>query len=153
MDLISSISASLDIVKKLRDLDKKVGEADFKMLLADLTSELGDAKLNAANLKIELAEAKGRVEELERQLAQRSEAEPNLHEGAYIFGDENRHYCTGCYDTKGKKVLLNEVTGPFTVFGKWECPACDKKFGPSSRYQRLAPAALATNIHLFLRRK
>ena len=70
--------------------------------------------------------------EMERQFAQRSEAEPDFHEGAYIFGDEKRHYCTGCYDTKGKKVLMNEVTGPFTVFGKWECPACDKKFGPSS---------------------
>lgn len=133
MDLISSLSASIDIVKKLRDLDRKVSEADFKMLLADLTSELGDAKLNAANLKIDLSEAKERIEELERQLARRSAAEPEVHESAYIFGDDGRHYCTGCYDTKGKKILLNEITGPFTVFGKWECPACDKKFGPSSR--------------------
>ena len=93
MDLVSSISASLDIVKKLRELDRKVGEADFKMLLADLTSELGDAKLNAANLKIELAEAKDRIEELERQVAQRASAEPELHEGGYIFGDTARHYC------------------------------------------------------------
>jgi len=133
VDVVSSISTAIEIVKKLRALDKKVGEADFKMLLADLTSELGDAKLNAANLKIELAEAKGQIQEMERQLTQRSGPQPDLHEGAYIFGDERRHYCTGCYDTKGKKVLLNEVTGPFTVFGKWECPACEKKFGPSSR--------------------
>lgn len=37
-------------MKKLRDLDRKVSEADFKMLLADLTSELGDAKLIAVEM-------------------------------------------------------------------------------------------------------
>jgi hypothetical protein len=131
VDLVSSISTAIDIVKKLRDLDKKIGEADFRMLLADLTSELGDAKLNAANLKIELAEAKAQIQQLERQLSRRSETEPELRDGAYIFGDEQRHYCTGCYDSKGMKILLNEITGPFTAFGKWECPACDKKFGSS----------------------
>lgn len=133
MDLVSSISTSIDIVKKLRELDRKVGEADFKMLLADLTSELGDAKLNAANLKIELAESKGRVEQMERQLAQRTSEEPELHEGAYVFGDQRRHYCTGCYDRNGQKILLNELTGHWRTFGKWQCPSCEKTFGPSSR--------------------
>jgi hypothetical protein len=132
VDLVSSISTAIDIVKKLRELDRKVSEADFKMLLADLTSELGDAKLNAANLKIELAESKERVGQLERELAQRSDAEPELHEGAYIFGDQKRHYCTGCYDRSGKKILLNELTGIWRDFGKWQCPACEKHFGPST---------------------
>lgn len=133
VDLVSSISASIDIVQKLRNLAKKVGEADFKMLLADLTSELGDAKLEAANVKIELAEAQCRISELERQSQRAAETEPELHEGAYIFGDQSRHYCTGCFDTRGQKILVNELSGPFRVFGKWQCPACDKNFGPSSR--------------------
>ena len=131
VDLVSSISTAIDIVKKLRELGKKVSEADFKMLLADLTSELGDAKLSAANLKIELAEAKGHIQELERQLTQRISTEPELHEGAYVFGDSGRHYCTGCYDTTGRKILLNERSGHGRLFGRWKCPACDKSFGPA----------------------
>lgn len=132
MDLVSSISTAMDIVKKLRELDRKVSEADFKMLLADLTSQLGDAKLDAANLKIELADAKGKIEELEREIAQRASAEPNVHEGAYMFPDKNGHYCTGCYDQKGQKILLNELSGIMRMVGKWQCPACDKNFGPTS---------------------
>lgn len=131
MDLVSSISTAIDIVKKLRELDRKVSEADFKMLLADLTSELGDAKLNAANLKIELAGAKERVIDLERQAAQRTAGEPDLHEGAYVFGDQARHYCTGCYDTSGRKILLNDMPSDFHFAGKWMCPVCDKTFGPT----------------------
>jgi hypothetical protein len=132
VDLVTSISASIDIVQKLRILAKTVKEADFKMLLADLTSELGDAKLEAANMKIELAEAKMRISELERQSQRAAETEPELHEGAYVFGDRTRHYCTGCFDTRGVKILANELSGPFRVFGKWKCPTCDKSFGPSS---------------------
>ncbi len=132
MDIIPSISTAIDIVKKLRELDRKVSEADFKILLANLTSELGDAKLNAANLKIELAEAKARVEEFERLATQRASADPELHEGTYVFGDQTRHYCTGCYDTTGRKILLTERSGHGRVFGKWKCPACNKNSGPAS---------------------
>ena len=95
IDLVSSIFTSIEIVKKLRELDRKGSEADFKILLADLTSELGDAKLNAANLNIDLAGAKDRIQQFERLLTQRASAEPVVHEGAYIFGDESRHYCSG----------------------------------------------------------
>ncbi|MGV3729144.1 MAG: hypothetical protein ACO1NN_00090 [Sphingopyxis sp.] len=131
VDLISSISSALDIVKKLRELDKKIGEADFKMLLADLTSELGDAKLEAANLKIDLAEAKGKIDELEREASRKSSAEPEIHDNAYVFGDNGRHYCTGCYDKRGEKILLNEQPRDFQVFGKWMCPSCKNTYGGS----------------------
>jgi len=132
MDIISNISTALEIVKKLRGLDRKISENDFLMHLADLTSELGDAKLSAAHLRIELAEAKERIRELEREVAQRGSPEPELHEAAYVFGDLSRHYCTGCYDTRGKKILLNELTGVWSDFGKWQCPSCDKTFGPTT---------------------
>ena len=131
VDIVSSITTAIDIVKKLRELDRKVKEAEFKTLLADLTSELGDAKLNAANLKIELAEAKSRIGELERQATIRTSDEPEMHEGAYVFGDNARHYCTGCYDTSGRKIVLNETPREWAFAGKWECPVCSKNFGPT----------------------
>jgi hypothetical protein len=129
MDVVANLSNAIEIAKKLRELSKKIEEADFRMLLADLTDQLGDAKLQAANLKIELAEALGKISELERRAAQVASAEPKVHDGAYVFGDTTRHYCTGCYDTRGQKILLNELKGAWAHFGKWQCPACDKTYG------------------------
>ena len=130
MELVSSISTAIEIAKKLRDLGKKVGEADFRLLLADLTEQLGEAKLQAANLKIELAEATVRITELQREAGRTAATEPEIHEGAYVFGDRSRHYCTGCYDSAGRKILLNEHPRDFKVFGKWFCPACKNSSGP-----------------------
>src|SRR5690349_11893622 len=123
-DLVTGITTALDIVKKLRDLNKKVGEAEFKMLLADLTSELGDAKLAAANLKIELAELKTRNATLAEKASRASSEEPVVDQGAYVFGDPTRHYCTACYDTKGLKVMVKEMEAAFRDFGRWMCPSC-----------------------------
>lgn len=128
MDVVANLSNAIEIAKKLRELSKKIEEADFRMLLAGLTDQLGDAKLQAANLKIELAEALGKISELERRAVQVASAEPQVHDGAYVFGDITRHYCTGCYDTRGQKILLNELKGTWAHFGKWQCPACDKTY-------------------------
>lgn len=43
MDIIALLQQALDVSNKLRDLAKRVGDADFKMLVADLNSALGDA--------------------------------------------------------------------------------------------------------------
>lgn len=129
MDVVANISNAIEIAKKLRELSRKVKEADFRMLLADLTDQLGDAKLQAANLKIELADALRKINELERRAAQVASAEPQVHDGAYVFGDPSRHYCTGCYDARGQKSLLNELKAPWNSFGKWQCPVCGKTFG------------------------
>jgi predicted nucleic acid-binding Zn-ribbon protein len=129
VDVITSISSAIEIVQQLRALSRKIDETQFKMLLADLTSELGDAKLVAANLKIELADAKNEIETLKQKFSQASPQAPELDDDAYIFGDSSRHYCTGCYDTKREKILLKSLTGIWTDFGKWQCPVCEKTFG------------------------
>jgi hypothetical protein len=51
MDIISSLSNSTTLVRRLREISKNVAEAEFKNLLADLSSELADVKLEAAALK------------------------------------------------------------------------------------------------------
>jgi len=131
MDIVASLASAIDITKKLRELGKKVSEADFKMMLADLTDALGDAKLEAANLKMQLAEARESIQTLKDESAKRAEEIPELHDHAYVFGDRSRHYCTGCFDARGQKILLTELTGEWKNFGKWQCPVCDKTMGPS----------------------
>ena len=70
MDIVATIQNSIEIAGKLRALAKKIEDADFKMLVADLSNELAEAKLEVANLKGELAEARTKLlNDLQGQLA------------------------------------------------------------------------------------
>lgn len=131
MDIIPAIQSSIEIATKLRELSKKVADANFKMLLADLSSSLGDAKLEAANLKAEVAELKNRNLELQTKLDQREAATPELIDGTYMFEGDTKHYCTACFDTKKDKITLSAMSGIWRDFGAWQCPVCDKTFGQS----------------------
>lgn len=129
IEAIQAIQTSIEIVGKLRELSKKVSDTDFKMLLADLSSELGDAKLEAANLKSELAFLRQENRDLKQRLEQRDNGKPIYADGVYRFEGEDGHFCTSCFDTEQRKIRLRELTGAFKAFGKWECPSCKATFG------------------------
>jgi len=123
-EILSTIQTSIEIVSKLRALSKKIEDAEFKMLLADLSNELADAKLEVANLKSALAEAKEENRKLTESAAIKANEAPVLKEGAYAFENQEGLFCTACYDTKQLKVRVSPLTGAFTTFGKWRCPSC-----------------------------
>jgi predicted nuclease with TOPRIM domain len=79
MDVIAALQNSIVIAGKLRALSKKVEDADFKMLVADLSNELADAKLDAASLKTQLADARTQaLKELQDQLDSARQENTNL---------------------------------------------------------------------------
>lgn len=129
IEAIQAIQTSIEIVGKLRELAKKVGDADFKMLLADLFSELGDAKLETANLKSELASLRQENSDLKQRLEQRDNSKAIYADSVYRFEGEDGHFCTSCYDTGQRKIRVSPLTGPFKAIGKWQCPACKATFG------------------------
>jgi ATP-dependent helicase YprA (DUF1998 family) len=123
-EILSTIQTSIEIVSKLRTLSKKIEDADFKMLLADLSNELADVKLEVANLKSALADAKEENRKLTESAAIKANDVPILKDGAYAFENQEGLFCTACYDTKQQKVRVTPLTGHFTSFGKWRCPSC-----------------------------
>jgi hypothetical protein len=94
------------------------------MLLADLSNELADAKLEAANLKIVLAKLREQHQEQAMLLARRETENPILCEGAYQFSDDTGLFCTACYDTLQQKVRVTALPDGVDDFGKWQCPSC-----------------------------
>jgi hypothetical protein len=122
-DIVSSIQISLDIVKKLRDLNERLKDADFKMLLADLQGELADAKLEVVELKEQVVALSTKNAELSALLEARSTEVPEPMTGGYKFGDKGP-YCVGCFEAQGKKVLLPPASGIHSHFGRWYCPVC-----------------------------
>jgi len=129
IEAVQAIQSSIEIVGKLRELSKRVGDADFKMLLADLSNELGDAKLEAANLKAEVAVLREENRELKARLEQRESATPRLVDSVYRFEGVDGNFCTACFDVSQRRVRVRQLTGAFTAFGKWECPSCKATFG------------------------
>ncbi len=59
MDIIGGLTAvklALDLTKDLRDIDRSIDEAGFKLKLAELTSALADTQVALADAKIKLSD-------------------------------------------------------------------------------------------------
>jgi hypothetical protein len=127
MDIISSVSNSITLVQRLREISKNIAEAEFKNLLADLYGELADVKLEAAALKEKLA-AIQKENRLLRQITPPEDEKPvGVKWGCYQFKDDEGLYCTGCWDSKRKKILTTRATSTFRL-----CPMCRAPIGVRS---------------------
>jgi hypothetical protein len=122
-DLISSIQLSIDIARKLRDVNEQVKNVDFKSLLADLQEKLADSKLEVVALKEQLADLSRKNVELSAIVEVRSSEQPEPMKGGYRLGDKGP-FCVACFETQGKKVLLPPASGIHAHFGQWYCPVC-----------------------------
>lgn len=72
MDLLTGLSAAsqaLNIVKELREIDKNVDEATFKLKIADLMIALADTKEALANAKKSMSEKDTIIHELKQTIS------------------------------------------------------------------------------------
>jgi hypothetical protein len=130
MDVVTLIQQALEASTKLRELSKKVGDADFKMVLAELHSALADAKLESVDIKMQLAAAQEQILELQQQLHRKEHDKPQVTaEDTYTFEGETGHFCTACWDVHQRKVRLSVMPVDFQFAGKWRCPSCRSNYG------------------------
>jgi hypothetical protein len=131
-DTLAIIGKLVQIGKTLRDVADLVKDAQTKNLIADLNLVLADLKMQVAELQEENLSLKGQVRTLQAQDDHREKLE--LRDYAYWFstipaGRPAGPYCTCCFDSSEKLILLRELTAHFRVFGKYECPACKSHYG------------------------
>ena len=124
MDLISSITNSLTLVQRLRAISKNIEEAEFKNLLADLSSELADVKVEAATLKLKLATLQEENALLKKTAPAGDEKPIGTKWGCYQFTDDDGLYCPGCWDSKRMKIRTSRATSNFRL-----CPVCKAPIG------------------------
>ncbi|MEW5832540.1 MAG: hypothetical protein AB1763_06885 [Campylobacterota bacterium] len=124
MDIISSVSTSIELLKRLREISKNIEEAEFKNLLADLSNELADIKLEVAGLKekIVILQEENRV--LKLTLPDKDEKPIGTKWGCYLFENDDGLYCTGCWDSQRKKIRTNRATSRHRL-----CPVCKAAIG------------------------
>ena len=85
---------------------KKIEEAEFRNVLADLSIELSDAKTELATLRLQVLQLREEKATLEARLSEKRER-PTVKYACYQFGDDPNLYCPACYDTQGKKHLTS----------------------------------------------
>lgn len=128
MDIMASISLSLELMNRLKEVGSFVKETEIKTLFAELQSELANVKIEASNLKIELSILKEENLKLKNSLM----AKPKIRNGAYIFPEDNytSSYCTTCYDVSHNtvKVRLTPNHVGFGGVAGLKCPSCKNVF-------------------------
>jgi hypothetical protein len=104
---MGAINDAINTVEKLRQVAKKVEQAEMRNLLADLSLQLADVKIENAGLKERTLALREEIDGLKKALASAKEPssteKPALLWGCYRFGGDNSLYCVKCYETRRKK--------------------------------------------------
>ncbi|ODV40607.1 hypothetical protein AWV79_05970 [Cupriavidus sp. UYMMa02A] len=124
MDIVSTISTSITLAKRLREIAKNIEDAEFKNLLADLSSELADIKLEAASLKEQIAALQEENALLKQTTPPVGETPIGRKWGCYQFRGDDGLYCPACWDSKRKKSSTTRVNTKFRL-----CSVCQAPLG------------------------
>jgi regulator of replication initiation timing len=124
MDILSTVSNSITLVQRLREISKNIAEAEFKNVLADLSYELADLKLEAASLKERLAVLQEENILLKKTTVPIEEGPTGNKWGCYQFASDDGLYCTACWDSKRKKSLTTRINPRIRM-----CPVCQATLG------------------------
>jgi regulator of replication initiation timing len=124
MDIISTISTSIALAQRLREISKNVADAEFKNLLADLSSELADLKLEAAALKERIASLQEENALLKQTASPADEGPIGRRYGCYQFCGDDGLYCPACWDSKRKKSTTTRINTKFRL-----CSVCQAPLG------------------------
>ncbi len=126
MDIITSVSNSISIAKRLRDISKSIENAEFKNVLADLSMELADIKLEAAALKERIASLQEENAILKKTSLPANETPTGRKLGCYQFDGDDGLYCPGCWDSNRKKSSTTKAIANFRL-----CSVCQAVTGGS----------------------
>ena len=124
--VFTAVANSMQIVSRLREINKNIENSEFSNALADLGLEL-------ARLKSELATVLDENTRLKAQLATVPEPKPELKykAGAYFKDGGEGPFCSGCYDSNGKLVRMSPVPGRASRLASHLCPVCSATYAGS----------------------
>lgn len=106
----------LDTVKKVADLAKKGLTVELQEKIMELREEVLAIKEEVVSLRQE-------NQALKDACPENKEKPIGTKWGCYQFVDDDGLYCTGCYDTKGKKIRTTRATSRYRM-----CPVCNAAY-------------------------
>ena len=124
LEVFSSINTAISLAQRLRDISKSVDELEYKNILADLINELADVKIEAASLKETIAELKKENVKLKSIKTGENEKPVGVRLGCYKFENDDKLYCSACWDIKKQKSMTNRRN-----IKERSCPVCKAVIG------------------------
>jgi hypothetical protein len=122
---IGSINAAWQTLSRLRQISKSIEHAEFRGLLADLSVQLSDAKVENAALKEKVASLMDAL--AKKQNAAKAREPYKLQWGCAKFeGDDHMLYCVRCYEREGRKHPTSRVDSRFRM-----CTVCSNRVSAS----------------------
>jgi hypothetical protein len=122
-----TIVQAISLAGRLSEISKKIGDAEFSALLADLQLELSEAKARIATLVDENTDLRARVQAFE---AKGQIADGMTFDGvAYRKAGDMSAYCPTCWDANERLIRLNAVPARMSRLAKYVCPSCHAPFG------------------------
>jgi hypothetical protein len=131
MDIIGALglaTKSLELAKAIKDIDKKLGEAELKAKAAELLSNLAD-------VKVALVETRDELEQKDREIARLKAAFQLKAEGVrrtnFLYDKapdgqpKGQPYCPRCEQIDGVMIKLTYDEG---MRGNAICPHCKSKY-------------------------
>lgn len=119
---LTSIKTATDVAKLIKDGEKQLDQAEFRLKLADLLGNLADAKIEIVNITELLAAKDAEIRSLQAQL----ELKDNLiwEEPFYwkiTEGQRDGPFCQQCFDASHK--LIRCINKGYQK-GVWNCHTC-----------------------------
>jgi hypothetical protein len=126
---LSAVSTALGIVKTLREIDRGVQEAEFKLKIASVTESLADAKLALVDAQDEVKRREAELDQLRSSL--RFREEDTITSGGFLFRKVEgkavgRAFCSVCID-EGRFLHLNNIQTKEGL--SFQCPRCKANYG------------------------
>ncbi|MEW8194302.1 MAG: hypothetical protein AB2793_11385 [Candidatus Thiodiazotropha sp.] len=134
MDISSAVQAiatAIGIAKDLREIDRSVDEASFKLKLADLTESLADAKVSLVDAQNKLQEKDNEIERIKKAFEFRG---TTVTKHGFRYEDRGNGtpqgppFCPRCETKDGFYILLNQYRG----ISDLQCPECKSKYHAST---------------------
>lgn len=145
VDVISSIGNAINVVKRLKEVDKNIESAEYSNLLADLSLELADTKMALVDLKEENTLLKSQL----LKVNDIDKSQIPIYENPYYFlrinDKKDGPYCQKCYDSIKKLMRLQETGRK----GFWSCHECKCKYKDSDYKPRKAPTVKGVRLSNF----
>lgn len=119
---LTSIKTATDVARLIKDGEKKLDQAEFKLKLADLIGNLADARIEIANITELLAAKDSEIRSLQTLL----ELKNNLIWEAPFYwkikdGQREGPFCQQCFDASNK--LIRCINKGYKQ-GVWNCHTC-----------------------------
>lgn len=119
---LTSIKTATDVARLIKDGEKQLDQAEFKLKLADLIGNLADARIEIASITELLAAKDAEIRSLQAQL----ELKDNLiwEEPFYwriTDGQRDGPFCQQCFDASNK--LIRCINKGYQQ-GVWNCHTC-----------------------------